>query len=90
MFGSANHDEAVFTEPEGLDVGRSAEAHVSFGGGVHYCVGAPLAKVELEVALERFVDSVAAFEVSTDRLERTPSLIFRGVKELPITLDVGR
>ncbi len=90
MFGSANHDEAVFTEPEGLDVGRSAEAHVSFGGGVHYCVGAPLAKVELEVALERFVDSVAAFEVSTDRLERTPSLIFRGVKELPITLDAGR
>jgi cytochrome P450 len=88
MFGSANHDEAVFSDPEHLDVGRAAEAHVSFGGGVHYCVGAPLAKVELEVALERFVESITGFELATDQLERTPSLIFRGVKELPITLNV--
>lgn len=90
LFGSANHDEAAFSNPERLDVGRPAEGHVSFGAGVHYCVGAPLAKVELQVALERFVESVHSFEIAASHLERTPSLIFRGVESLPIALNVGR
>lgn len=90
LFGSANHDEAAFSNPERLDVGRPAEGHVSFGAGVHYCVGAPLAKVELQVALERFVELVHSFEIAASHLERTPSLIFRGVETLPIALNVGR
>ncbi len=86
LFGSANHDETVFPVPSELDLGRSPNVHVSFGGGVHHCVGAPLAKVELDVAFRAFATRVASFEVASDHLERTPSLVFRGVRELPLRL----
>ena len=84
FFGSANHDEAVFDGGEDLDLNRAVNPHVSFGGGIHYCVGAPLAKVEMEVALEVFSDMVASFEVDESDLPRTPSLVFRGVQRLPV------
>lgn len=86
LFGSANHDEAVFANSETLDVGRVDNPHVSFGGGIHYCVGAPLAKIELEVALSSFTQHVGAFnvEVTPDRVR---SLVFRGVTELPLALS---
>ena len=86
LFGSANHDEDVFEAPGSLDLGRSPNAHVSFGGGVHFCVGAPLAKVEMDVAFTTFAARIASFEVAADALPRVPSLIFRGVGELPISL----
>jgi cytochrome P450 len=59
---------------------------VSFGGGVHYCVGAPLALVELDVALRAFAWRISSFAVVADDLERVPSLVFRGVKHLPISV----
>jgi cytochrome P450 len=86
LFGSANHDEAVFEVPSGLDLGRAPNAHVSFGGGVHFCVGAPLAKVEMDVAFTTFAERIASFEVAAEELPRVPSLIFRGVGTLPLTL----
>ncbi len=86
LFGSANRDPAAFTEPESLDLGRSPNPHVSFGGGIHFCVGAPLALVEMEVALERFSRRIPQFEIAADVLERTPSLIFRGVQRLPLLI----
>ncbi len=86
LFGSANHDEAVFPDPGRLDLGRDPNPHVSFGGGIHYCVGAPLAKVEMEVAIEVFSREVASFRVNATDLARTPSLVFRGVQELPLVL----
>jgi len=88
LLGSANHDEDEFDDPERLDVGRAANDHVSFGGGIHHCVGAPLARLELEVALGVFVSRVAEFGVRADpgELPRTPSLVFRGVRELPLEI----
>lgn len=86
IFGSANRDPGVFEKPETLDVGRDASAHVSFGGGIHFCVGAPLAKVEMEVALHRWIEAVASFEVKVEQPERVPSLVFRGVKALPVSV----
>lgn len=86
LFGSANHDEGVFHDPVRLDLGRSPNPHVSFGAGVHHCVGASLARVELDVALRSFVSRVAAFESIIEQPERTPSLVFRGVRELPLSL----
>jgi len=86
LFGSANHDESVFDSPESLDLGRVDNPHVSFGGGIHYCVGAPLAKLELEVALASFARQVGDFAVegNTDRVR---SLVFRGVTALPLALN---
>lgn len=86
LFGSANHDEAVFVEPERLDLRRIDNQHVSFGAGVHYCVGAPLARVELEVAFAAFATRIEKFELNGEP-ERVRSLVFRGVRSLPLALS---
>lgn len=87
FFGSANRDAEVFENPERLVLEREDNPHVSFGAGVHYCVGAPLALIELEVALERFLRAVGSFELLESDLPRTPSLVFRGVGRLPLQLN---
>jgi len=89
LFGSANHDETVFADPERLDLGRTPNPHVSFGGGIHFCVGAPLAKVELDVAFSHFARRIGSVALAEENLERTPSLIFRGVNRLPLTVTPG-
>ena len=85
LFGSANHDQSVFSESEHIDLSRTPNPHVSFGAGLHYCVGAPLAKVELEAALSRFIRRVATVDlVEVD--DRINSLVFRGVGRLELAL----
>jgi cytochrome P450 len=86
LFGSANHDEQVFDNPESLDLGRVDNPHVSFGGGIHYCVGAPLAKIELEVALSSFARQVGAFAIEGET-DRVRSLVFRGLTFLPLSVN---
>ncbi|MGH8871543.1 MAG: cytochrome P450 [Acidimicrobiia bacterium] len=86
LFGSANHDPAVFDgDPDRLDLSRDPNPHVSFSAGLHFCVGAPLARVELEAALGRFAARVADLEVR-ECSGRIRSLVFRGVEHL--TLDI--
>lgn len=87
LFGSANRDEAAFDRPESLDLGRLPNPHVSFGGGVHFCVGAALAREEMKVAFEVLMDRVRWFEAHDTPRERIPSLVFRGVQQLPVELD---
>jgi cytochrome P450 len=87
LFGSANHDGTVFADPEHLHLNRATNPHISFGGGIHYCVGAPLAKVELDVAFSHLSRRVASIELTSEHLDRTPSLIFRGVRQLPLILQ---
>jgi cytochrome P450 len=55
LFGAANRDPRKFAEPDRFDVGRGGMTHVGFGGGIHFCVGAPLARLELEVSLAALV-----------------------------------
>lgn len=88
LFGSANRDPDVFEQPESIDLDRSPNPHVSFGAGLHYCVGAPLAKVELEAALGRFARRVRSMELVEvgDRIE---SLVFRGVGRLELELEAA-
>jgi len=86
LMGSANHDDVAFRDPEGLDLSRADNPHVAFGGGMHYCVGAPLAKVELDVAFSHFARRVSGIELLADVPPRTPSLVFRGVRELPLAI----
>lgn len=88
LFGSANRDPGEFSQPEGIDLSRSPNPHLSFGAGLHYCVGAPLAKVELEAALGRFARHVRSVELveAGDRIE---SLVFRGVGRLELELEAA-
>ena len=85
---SANHDPARFADPARLDVGRDASGHVAFGHGIHYCLGAPLARLEGEVAfgglLARFPSLSLA--VGPSQLRWRPSSLIHGLETLPVRL----
>ncbi len=85
---SANRDPARFPDPDQLDVGRDASGHVAFGHGIHYCVGAPLARLEGEIAfgalLARFPGLSLAVEPS--ELRWRPSSLIHGLETLPVRL----
>jgi cytochrome P450 len=85
--GSANRDEAVFERPDVFDIGRPKGPHLAFGFGVHYCLGANLARLEAEVALSALLRRTASFERVDDALlPLHPSPVFRGVTSLPVRL----
>ena len=85
LFGSANRDEEIFDEADHLDLDRSPNPHLAFGAGVHHCVGAPLARVELEAALSRFARRVGEIDLvsATGRIE---SLVFRGMGRIELAI----
>jgi cytochrome P450 len=66
MIGSANRDPAQFSAPDHFDVGRSPNPHVAFGHGIHFCVGAPLARLEARVALGELLARVRRLELASD------------------------
>jgi cytochrome P450 len=86
--GSANRDEAQFPNADDFDIKRTPNRHIAFGHGIHFCLGAPLARLEAKIALtmllERFYDIK---RVPGVQLEETGSNIVFGVKHLPITFS---
>jgi len=88
-FASANRDEAVFDKPEKLDVCRKAAGkHFSFGQGIHHCIGAQLARRELELGFESLNNRVKNLRlVNEEGLEHAPSFILRSLKEVRVTFD---
>jgi len=88
--GSANHDEDQFPHPEEFDVERSPNRHLAFGQGIHYCLGAPLARLEAKIALETVLDCFQRVElVLNTNLEGMPSNLISGLKRLPIQVYIG-
>jgi cytochrome P450 len=85
LLGSANHDPAVFVAPETLDVGRTENPHVTFGAGVHFCIGAPLARVELQASFGALLDRTSSLELGGEPVRR-PEFVIRGLAELPVVL----
>jgi cytochrome P450 len=85
LLGSANHDPAVFADPETLDVGRTENPHITFGAGVHFCIGAPLARVELQASFGALLDRTASLELGGEPVRR-PEFVIRGLAELPVVL----
>jgi pentalenic acid synthase len=83
----ANRDASVFADPETLDVRRSARHHLSFGYGVHQCLGQNLARLELEVILTALSERLPTLRlaVPADRLTLRPGTTIQGVDELPVT-----
>jgi cytochrome P450 len=85
LFGSANHDPAVFTDPARLDLGRTDNPHISFGAGIHFCLGAPLARIELAGsfgALLAKAPSLKLVETPTWK----PGYIIRGLESLLVSV----
>jgi cytochrome P450 len=90
LLGAANRDPAVFPDPNRLDVTRTHSHQIAFGQGIHYCPGAPLARLEGQLAFEALVRRFAEFRLATDRVEWLPKVPNRGVKALPVTFTVAR
>jgi cytochrome P450 len=84
---SADRDPARFPAPDLFDAARAENPHLAFGHGIHYCLGAPLARVEGQIAigtlLRRFPD--LALAVAEDELSWRPSFRSRGLGALPVT-----
>ncbi|WP_203981173.1 cytochrome P450 [Planosporangium flavigriseum] len=81
LFGSANHDPAVFTDPARLNLGRAENPHISFGAGIHYCLGAPLARIELTASFGALLAKAPAMKlVETPKWK--PGYIIRGLETL--------
>jgi cytochrome P450 len=86
LIGSANRDERCFTNPDHFDLARGVGEHLSFGHGVHHCLGAALARLEARVAIEVLLERTAAISAAGP-IERVRSVVFRGPTRLPVRLE---
>nr|7WEX_A Chain A, Cytochrome P450 hydroxylase [Streptomyces avermitilis MA-4680 = NBRC 14893] len=82
---AANRDPSRFPDPDRLDLGRDAAGHLALGHGVHYCLGAPLARLETEVALAALLERFPDLALAETEPRRRPSLRARGLLALPVT-----
>jgi cytochrome P450 len=87
VLAAANRDPAVFESPERLDLGRAnARDHLSFGHGIHHCLGAPLARLEARVALSRLYRRFPRLAADLDAVSWRMSIVLRGPERLPVAL----
>jgi cytochrome P450 len=84
LLGAAARDPLVFADPDRLDVGRSPNPHIGFGAGIHYCVGAPLARVEIAAALATLVTRLPGLRLAAEPRRRA-EFVIRGLRTLPVT-----
>ena len=87
VVGSADRDQSLFTDPESLDIARQFERHLAFGHGIHYCLGAPLARLEGQVAFSALLRRMPALRLAVDptTLEWQGNMVLRGLQALPVT-----
>ncbi|MEV7124946.1 cytochrome P450 [Streptomyces sp. NPDC093260] len=85
LFGSANHDPEVFAAPDRLDLARRDNPHISFSAGIHYCIGAPLARIELAASMTALLDRAPALALAAEP-ERKPNFVIRGLEGLAVTV----
>jgi pimeloyl-[acyl-carrier protein] synthase len=85
ILGAANRDPSAFAEPNRLDVTRDARRHVGFGGGIHYCLGASLARLEGQMALSALLARFTHLELAGTPVRR-PTFTLRGLESLPVAL----
>ena len=85
---SANHDPGRFPAADAVDLDRDSSGHVAFGHGIHYCLGAPLARMEGEIAFGSLLERFPAIELAAppESLRFRPGTLIRGLESLPVTL----
>lgn len=86
MRGAANRDPDVFDRPDELDLSRRNNRHVAFDGGIHFCLGAPLARLEGRIAFSTLARRVPDLQLATTELRYRDNLVIRGLVELPVRL----
>ncbi|NKI41707.1 cytochrome P450 [Streptomyces physcomitrii] len=85
LFGSANRDPEVFAAPDRLDLGRRHNPHIGFGAGIHYCLGAPLARIELTASFGALLRRAPRLSLAAPPLRR-PGFVIRGLSELRVAV----
>lgn len=84
IIAAANRDPRAFADPDRFDLSRSPNPHVAFGSGVHYCLGATLARVEGQEVFRALAERFPSMRLATDTVEYQPSIQFRSLKALPV------
>jgi cytochrome P450 len=85
LLGAANRDPEVFSDPTRLTLRRDPNPQMGFGFGLHHCLGAPLARLEAQVVLQRLLARTTSFEVTGDVRFR-PNIVLRGLESLDLSL----
>ncbi len=84
VLGSANRDESVFADADRLDIRRDVGRIMSFGMGIHFCLGAPLARMEGEIAFATLAREYPGLELASDSIRWRPGAVFHGLQDLPL------
>lgn len=87
VLGAANRDSQQFENPGAFNVERHPNKHLAFGNGIHFCVGAPLARIEVKLAFEQLLFRLKNISLAADKVHYKPSMTFRGLASLPIKFD---
>lgn len=85
LIGSANRDETVFSAPETMDLTRDPNPHIGFGAGIHFCLGAPLARLEMSVSLPALWEKYPTMQLASEPVRR-PTFVLRGYESVAISL----
>jgi cytochrome P450 len=87
LYGSANHDETVFDDPDTLDLQRPVKTNWTFGHGIHYCLGNAVARLETRVSLQVLLDTLPMWDIDNHAIQRAQLVPTRGVNHAPITFE---
>jgi cytochrome P450 len=85
MLGAANRDPARFENPDHLELGRQPNPHLAFGSGIHYCLGAPLARLEGQIAFATLLRRMPNLRLETAAPEYRDNFTLRGLEALPVS-----
>ncbi|MEM7119249.1 MAG: cytochrome P450 [Chloroflexota bacterium] len=85
LIGAANHDPKQFLNPQSLDITRPKNQHLSLGGGIHYCLGAPLARLEGRIAITTLLQHMPNLQLATLQPQFVDNYLLRGLQALPLT-----
>lgn len=84
MYASGNRDPRKFPDPDRLNLTRKENQHLTFGLGIHYCIGAPLARLELQTSFQTLLKRLPEVHLATDTVEYTEGFVIRGHKAMPV------
>jgi cytochrome P450 len=87
IIGSANRDPEQYENPDRFEITRKGGRHLSFGLGIHFCIGASLVKLEAELAFTTILRRFSKLQLATENLQWQEHPIFRGLKSLPVSLE---
>lgn len=85
LLGAANRDADVFDNPDSMDLSRESNQHIAFGAGIHFCIGAPLARLEMAISLPALIERFPMFELAGEPTRR-PTFVLRGYETIPATV----